>query len=198
MATTAATFRRPGAAPPAGTQGRRRGFLSARAVGTYVPKLTHKAFEKYGFAAAALITDWAMIVGKDIAGYTAPERLKWPRGVGIGDDIEHGAEGPPGRDADRAGGPRTGARRPVQGPADDRAHQRPLRLSRRRRAAHPAGPAPRARRRCRAAYPAAALCRAGACRHQPTSGCAPPSPTSSRVSWRAASSAEKPRDTGEH
>ncbi len=96
MATTAATFRRPSAAASAGTQGRGRGFVSARAVGTYVPKLTHKAFEKYGFAAAALITDWAMIVGKDLAGYTAPERLKWPRGVGIGDDIEHGAEGRPG------------------------------------------------------------------------------------------------------
>ena len=95
MATTAATFRRP-ATSSAGAQGRGRGFVSARAVGTYVPKLTHKAFEKYGFAAAALITDWAMIVGKDIAGYTAPERLKWPRGVGIGDDVEHGAEGRPG------------------------------------------------------------------------------------------------------
>ena len=96
MATNAATFRRPGAAPAGNPQGRPRGFLSARAVGTYVPKLTHKAFEKYGFAAAALITDWAMIVGKDIAGYTAPERLKWPRGVGIGDETEHGAEGRPG------------------------------------------------------------------------------------------------------
>ena len=96
MAPTAATFRRSGAAPAGTPHGRPRGFVSARAVGTYVPKLTHKAFEKYGFAAAALITDWAMIVGKDIAGYTAPERLKWPRGVGIGDDIEHGAEGRPG------------------------------------------------------------------------------------------------------
>ena len=61
-----------------------------------MPKLTHKAFEKYGFAAATLITDWAMIVGKDIAGYTAPERLKWPRGVGIRDDVADGAEGRPG------------------------------------------------------------------------------------------------------
>lgn len=96
MATNAATFRRSGAAPPAATQGRGRGFVSARAVGTYVPKLTHKAFEKYGFAAAALITDWALIVGKEVAAYTAPERLKWPRGVGGGDEIEVGAEGRPG------------------------------------------------------------------------------------------------------
>ena len=96
MATNAATFRRPAAAPGNNAPGRSRGFVSARAVGTYVPKLTHKAFEKYGFAAAALITDWAMIVGKDIAAYTAPERLKWPRGVGIRDDVADGAEGRPG------------------------------------------------------------------------------------------------------
>jgi hypothetical protein len=73
-----------------------RGHISARAVGTYVPKLTHKAFEKYGFAAAALLTDWAIIVGTDVAQYTAPERLKWPRGVDIGGDVENGAQGRPG------------------------------------------------------------------------------------------------------
>ena len=96
MTTNAATFRRPAAAPGNSAPGRSRSFISARAVGTYVPKLTHKAFEKYGFAAAALITDWAMIVGKDIAAFTAPERLKWPRGVGIRDDVADGAEGRPG------------------------------------------------------------------------------------------------------
>jgi hypothetical protein len=91
MASNAATSRL-----PAGPAARPRGWVSARTVGTYVPKLTHKAFEKYGFAAAALITDWALIVGKDIAAYTAPERLKWPRGVGIRDDVGTGAEGRPG------------------------------------------------------------------------------------------------------
>src|SRR6185437_11178307 len=91
MRSNAATFR-----APAGPAARPRGWISARAVGTYVPKLTHKAFEKYGFAAAALITDWATIVGKDVAAYTEPERLKWPRGVGIRDDVEEGTEGRPG------------------------------------------------------------------------------------------------------
>jgi len=70
-----------------------RGFVSARAVGSYVPKLTHKAFAKYGFAAAALITDWASIVGKDIAAYTAPERLKWRRGAGSAEDADEGYDG---------------------------------------------------------------------------------------------------------
>lgn len=75
---------------------RPQGFVSARAVGSYVPKLTHKAFEKYGFAAAALITDWAVIVGKEVATYTSPERLKWPRGVGFGEEVEDADAGRPG------------------------------------------------------------------------------------------------------
>jgi hypothetical protein len=52
----------------------------ARAVGSYIPPLTQKAFEAYGFALATLITDWSAIVGTALAGCTAPERLKWARG----------------------------------------------------------------------------------------------------------------------
>ncbi len=74
----------------------KRAYVPARAVGSFVPKLTRKAFEKYGFSAATLLTDWATIVGRELAGFTAPERLKWPRGVGIRDDVEAGAEGRPG------------------------------------------------------------------------------------------------------
>ena len=53
--------------------------IFARTLGSFVPSLTRKAFEKYGFSAAALITDWPAIVGKDLASQTAPEKLKWPR-----------------------------------------------------------------------------------------------------------------------
>jgi hypothetical protein len=70
--------------------------VAARAVGAFVPKLTRKAFEKYGFSAATLLTDWATIVGKELSSYSAPERLKWPRGVAIREDVEAGAEGRPG------------------------------------------------------------------------------------------------------
>lgn len=77
------------------TSGKRQ-FVAARALGAYVPKLTRKAFEKYGFSAAALLTDWAMIVGDEMAGVAAPERLKWPRNVAIREDVEAGAEGRPG------------------------------------------------------------------------------------------------------
>lgn len=78
------------------TPAQRRAYISARAVGSYVPKLTRKAFEKYGFSAAALLTDWAMIVGEEIAAVATPERLKWPRAVAIREDVEAGAEGRPG------------------------------------------------------------------------------------------------------
>ncbi len=60
--------------------------VGAKAVGSFVPKLTQKAFERYGFPAAALLTEWAVIAGRDIASFTAPERLKWPRRMERPDD----------------------------------------------------------------------------------------------------------------
>src|SRR5262245_12894973 len=57
----------------------RKPFHGARAVGSFLPSLTTKALQKYGFSAASLIMDWPAIVGKEFARYTAPERIKWPR-----------------------------------------------------------------------------------------------------------------------
>jgi hypothetical protein len=75
---------------------RSSGYLSAKAVGSFVPRLTKKAFEKYGFSAAVLITDWSSIAGAELASYTVPERLKWPRTVEAYGDVEDGAQGRPG------------------------------------------------------------------------------------------------------
>lgn len=55
-------------------------YVSAKAVGSFVPKLTQKAFEKYGFSTATLLTEWTAIAGAEVAQVTAPERVKWPRG----------------------------------------------------------------------------------------------------------------------
>ena len=60
----------------------RYAYSPARAVGAYLPKLTRKAFETFGFSTATLLTDWSTIVGDQVAGYAVPERIKWPRGVG--------------------------------------------------------------------------------------------------------------------
>jgi len=57
----------------------RKTFHGARAVGSFLPSLTTKALQKYGFSAASLIMDWPAIMGSDFARYAAPERIKWPR-----------------------------------------------------------------------------------------------------------------------
>jgi hypothetical protein len=78
---------------------RASGWHGAKAVGSFVPGLTRKAFEKYGFSTVSLVTDWVAIAGKELAAYSAPERLKWPRGVDAdeeGDDMR-------GRDKRRRG-----------------------------------------------------------------------------------------------
>ena len=51
----------------------------AKQVSEFVPKLMQPAFEKFGFPAAAILTEWSMIAGPELAAFTAPERLKWPR-----------------------------------------------------------------------------------------------------------------------
>jgi hypothetical protein len=86
----------------AATQSRTTGFrprttprLFAKTVGSFVPGLTRKAFEKYGFSAATLLTDWPLIAGADLASYARPERLKWPRLPGATPDAED-SKGRPG------------------------------------------------------------------------------------------------------
>jgi hypothetical protein len=41
--------------------------------------LTRAAFARYGFAYADLITQWPAIVGDDVAQWSEPERIRWPR-----------------------------------------------------------------------------------------------------------------------
>lgn len=68
----------------------------ARAVGAFVPGLTRKSFEKYGFSTATLLTDWAVIAGAELAEYTLPERLKWPRSVDAYEEVAASDKGRPG------------------------------------------------------------------------------------------------------
>ncbi len=50
-----------------------------RTVGSHLPDITGKILAKKGFPDMSLITDWAAIVGPQLAGYTCPEKLNWPR-----------------------------------------------------------------------------------------------------------------------
>lgn len=70
---------RPYAAPTSAGVTAKSRLSYAKAVGSFVPRLTRKVFEKFGFSAAALITDWPEIAGPEIAAWCQPERLKWPR-----------------------------------------------------------------------------------------------------------------------
>lgn len=75
----------------------RAGTVAARTLGSYVPRLTRKAFEKFGFATATLLTDWAVIVGPDTARYASPDRLRWPKGFDVLDEAgDVGGRGRPG------------------------------------------------------------------------------------------------------
>ncbi len=61
---------------------------SARAAGSFIPKLAAKAFEKYGFHSAEIMTAWGRVAGADLAAFTEPERIKWPRGHTARDQSE--------------------------------------------------------------------------------------------------------------
>ncbi len=55
---------------------RRQGFQSINAI---LPGVTKKVFERYGFSTVSLITEWDSIVGSDLAAYSWPEKVSWPR-----------------------------------------------------------------------------------------------------------------------
>ncbi len=84
-----------------GAKQRANGRGPARSVGSFVPKLTQTAFEKFGFSIVALLTDWPTIVGPKLAQYTLPDRIKWPRNV-----EHHNGESTAGPNSS---GPRRGA-----------------------------------------------------------------------------------------
>ncbi len=50
-----------------------------KSVGELVPGVAKPAFERYGFALVEILQHWSAYAGKELAAYTAPEKLKWPR-----------------------------------------------------------------------------------------------------------------------
>lgn len=72
--------------------GRRRS--GAKAIGSFVPAVARAAFEAKGFPSAAVIADWPTIVGRELAAFTAPERLIWPRRTSEGQEENRKAARP--------------------------------------------------------------------------------------------------------
>ncbi|MEZ5648454.1 MAG: DciA family protein [Alphaproteobacteria bacterium] len=56
----------------------RRGSL--RTLAAILPKITAQSLGKQGFATAAVITDWPLIIGKELAAATLPQRITFPTG----------------------------------------------------------------------------------------------------------------------
>ena len=64
----------------------RKGSLPAKAVGSFVPQITKKSFQKFGFSTTSLLTEWSSIVGQEVADVTRPEQIKWPRLRNVADE----------------------------------------------------------------------------------------------------------------
>jgi len=58
---------------------RRKPKGGARAIGSYVAKALDPAARARGFATTALLSDWPAIAGRDLAQFTMPDRVIWPR-----------------------------------------------------------------------------------------------------------------------
>ncbi len=50
-----------------------------RAIGTFIAKTLDQAARARGFATTALLSDWRAIAGADLARYTMPDRIIWPK-----------------------------------------------------------------------------------------------------------------------
>ena len=56
-----------------------RGPVFAKQVGSFVPRIARAVFQAHGFPSAEVLAEWPTIAGPDLAAFTAPERLIWPR-----------------------------------------------------------------------------------------------------------------------
>jgi hypothetical protein len=64
-------------------QNKRRGLAKAasgaKPVGSYVARALDPVARARGFATAALLAEWPAIVGAELAEFTMPDRVAWPR-----------------------------------------------------------------------------------------------------------------------
>jgi len=60
-------------------------WISARVVGAYVARTLDPVARARGFATTTLLSEWASIVGADLAQFTAPDKVAWPRRQEEGD-----------------------------------------------------------------------------------------------------------------
>ncbi len=56
-----------------------KGGSAAKAVGAYVARLLDPIARARGFAITSLLSEWPTVVGEELASFTAPDKLVWPR-----------------------------------------------------------------------------------------------------------------------
>jgi hypothetical protein len=56
-----------------------RAAATARPVGAYASRALTPAARARGFAATAILSEWTAIVGSELAQFTMPDRVVWPR-----------------------------------------------------------------------------------------------------------------------
>ena len=56
-----------------------KGGSGARAIGAYVARMLDPVARARGFATTALLTEWPAVVGEELARFTMPDKVVWPR-----------------------------------------------------------------------------------------------------------------------
>jgi hypothetical protein len=56
-----------------------KGASGARAIGAYVARMLDPVARARGFATTALLTEWPAVVGEELARFTMPDKVVWPR-----------------------------------------------------------------------------------------------------------------------
>ncbi|HYJ59730.1 MAG TPA: DciA family protein [Methyloceanibacter sp.] len=56
-----------------------RAATTARPIGAYAGRALDPAARARGFASTSILSEWAAIVGEELANFTMPDRVVWPR-----------------------------------------------------------------------------------------------------------------------
>jgi hypothetical protein len=56
-----------------------KGGSAAKAIGAYVANMLDPIARARGFAITSLLSEWPAVVGEELASFTAPDRVVWPR-----------------------------------------------------------------------------------------------------------------------
>jgi hypothetical protein len=56
-----------------------KGGSAAKAIGAYVANMLDPIARARGFAMTSLLSEWPAVVGEELARFTAPEKVIWPR-----------------------------------------------------------------------------------------------------------------------